>query len=110
MDYIELGKRIKNERKKLGLTQQKIADISGLSMYFIGNIERGERKLSLDALVKIANTLHVSYDYLLEGIRVQKKEIPQNELEFLISKCTKKEREQITEMLKAIVPRLKTYE
>lgn len=65
MDYTALGKRIREERLKLNLTQEKLAEDVELSTAYIGQIERGERSLTLDKLVLIANRLGVTVDYLL---------------------------------------------
>jgi transcriptional regulator with XRE-family HTH domain len=67
MDYSKLGSRIKEERLKLKLTQEKISKDIDISNSYMGQIERGERILSLDTLVKIASRLDVSVDYLLSG-------------------------------------------
>jgi transcriptional regulator with XRE-family HTH domain len=66
MDYHQLGKRIRQERQKLNLTQEKIAESIDISDSYIGQIERGERSLTLDTLVKLANKLGVTIDYLLQ--------------------------------------------
>ena len=60
-----LGRRIREERLKLNLTQEKLAEDVNLSMAYIGQIERGERSLTLDNLVVVANRLGVTVDYLL---------------------------------------------
>lgn len=65
MDYINLGKRIREERLKLNLTQEKLAEDVSLSPAYIGQIERGERSLTLEKLVSIVNRLGVTVDYLL---------------------------------------------
>lgn len=66
MDYNLLGKRIREERQKLNLTQEKIAESIDISDSYIGQIERGERSLTLDTLVRLANKLGVTIDYLLQ--------------------------------------------
>ena len=65
MDYIQLGKRIRNERKRLQLTQSALAEDIDISDTYIGQIERGERSLTLDTLVRLVNRLGVTIDYLL---------------------------------------------
>lgn len=65
MDYTALGIRIRDQRKRLGLTQAKMAERLGISCSFMGHIERGTRKMSLDTLVKVANLNGVSVDALL---------------------------------------------
>jgi len=65
LDYKLLGKRIKNERMKLKITQAKLAEDVDLSVSHIALIERAHRIPSLDTLFKIAIRLEVSIDYLL---------------------------------------------
>jgi len=43
MNYTQLGKRIREERKKIGLTQSKLAEDIDISDAYMGQIERGER-------------------------------------------------------------------
>lgn len=65
MDYKRLGERIREERLKLNLTQAKLAEAVDISDTYMGAIERGERSLALDTLVRLANRLGVTIDYLL---------------------------------------------
>lgn len=66
MDYKILGSRIREERIKLNLTQETLAEDINISVSYMGQIERGERSLSLDTLVKLTNRLGVTVDYLLQ--------------------------------------------
>jgi transcriptional regulator with XRE-family HTH domain len=65
VDYRALGEKIRKERNNLQLTQEKLAEKLDISESFLGLIERGERKLSIETLVKVSNELNVSIDYLL---------------------------------------------
>ena len=65
IDYAALGKRIREARKRAGLTQEHLAEASALSAAHIGHIERGTRVPSLETMLKIAVTLHTSIDVLL---------------------------------------------
>ena len=65
LDYKTIGKQIKIERIKQSLTQEKVAELSDISIPHLSNIERGSTKVGLTTLVKIANTLHSSIDLLL---------------------------------------------
>ena len=66
MDYKKLGQRIKAERLKLGLTQAKLSEDVDISEAYMGQIERGERNLALNTLIRLANRLGASVDYLLK--------------------------------------------
>ena len=57
--YVKLGQNIKKYRKETGLTQQKLADKVDMGINFIGKIEVGFSKPSLDTVIKIAKTLNV---------------------------------------------------
>ena len=65
INYKVLGERIKEERKRIHLTQAQLANEVGISDTYMGAIERGERSLTLDTLVKLANKIGVTIDYLL---------------------------------------------
>jgi transcriptional regulator with XRE-family HTH domain len=65
MDYKRLGLRIRQERKKLNLTQGALAESIGISNTYMGSIERGERSLTLDTLTRLVNRLGVTIDFLL---------------------------------------------
>lgn len=58
-----VGERIRAIRKMKGLTQQQLAELSGLDDAYIGSVERGERNFSIDTLEKIISGLNISpYD------------------------------------------------
>lgn len=61
----KLGENIKILRKQHGITQQKLADLLGLSRPTVSQIETGERKLSADELIKLADIFNISVEYLL---------------------------------------------
>ena len=65
MNYKRLGERIREERLKLKLTQAQLAEDIDISDTYMGAIERGERSLTLDTLVRLVNRLGVTVDYLL---------------------------------------------
>ena len=67
MDYADLGQRIRKQRTQLGWTQETLAERINVSTSFVGHIERGTRKASLETLVSLANALNVSLDYLMAG-------------------------------------------
>ena len=51
----------------LEMTQQELAERIGVSTSFVGHVERGTRKASLETLVALSNALGVGVDYLLAG-------------------------------------------
>ena len=65
VDYIALGKNIKKYRRFAGLRQIDLAEKTGYSDSYIGQIENARTTPSLEAIVAIANTLSVTVDQLL---------------------------------------------
>jgi len=65
--YIEMGKRIVACRRQLNISQEDLAEQTGLSVQAISTAERGTKALRPDNLLKISRTLGVSADYLLSG-------------------------------------------
>jgi transcriptional regulator with XRE-family HTH domain len=59
-----LGNRIRSFRKLKGHTQQSLALELGVSLSFVGSLERGTRKPTESVLRKIASTLQVDYEEL----------------------------------------------
>ena len=64
---IAIGRRIQQSREQAGLTQEELAERIGVSTSFVGHVERGTRKASLETLVALSNALGVGVDYLLAG-------------------------------------------
>ncbi len=62
---IVLAKRIKKLRRKVGLTQEKLAEKVNVSTTHIGLIETGKRRASLKTLQKIATALNTKVKDLL---------------------------------------------
>lgn len=71
MDLKAIGSRIKAERKKLGLTQEKLAELINVTPHYIYEIERGMKSMSLETLILFAEKLELSADYILFGVQRQ---------------------------------------
>lgn len=59
VDYVIIGSRVRRRRKELGLTQEQLAEMAAISAPFLGHIERGTRKASIETLVRIGEALDV---------------------------------------------------
>ena len=66
MNYEAFGRRVRAQRKLSHMTQEQLSELAGISLSFLGHIERGSRKASLETLVSIANALKISTDMLLQ--------------------------------------------
>ena len=62
-----MGLRIRQRRTELNLTQEDLAERAGVSVSFIGHIERGEKAASVDTMVELCKVLNLSLDYAVLG-------------------------------------------
>jgi transcriptional regulator with XRE-family HTH domain len=62
-----VGDRIREVREEMRMTQDRLAELSGLSKGFLSDVENNKRNLGAQNLLKIANVLGASVDYLLRG-------------------------------------------
>ena len=81
MDAKLLGQNIKKYRNAAGLTQDRAAELTGLSVNYFRQIELGNKTPRLETFIKIAETLHVSTDILLSGILSWTPEVVTGELQ-----------------------------
>jgi transcriptional regulator with XRE-family HTH domain len=63
-----LGATIRDLRMKLGYSQELLAEKANLHRTYIGGVERGERNLGLENIVRLAHALKVKPSQLLERI------------------------------------------
>ena len=61
------GDRIREIREAKRLTQDQLAEKTGISKGFLSDVENGKRNVSSEYLLRIANALSASVDYLLRG-------------------------------------------
>jgi len=62
------GKIVADRRRELGLSQEGLAERSGLHRTYVGSVERGERNLSLLNLVRLSRALRLPLGDLLDGV------------------------------------------
>ncbi len=55
----ELGQKVRNLRRALGLTQEQLAERAGISLKHLGELERGRSNPTLSSLVGLASSLGV---------------------------------------------------
>lgn len=65
MNFYLLGQKIRKLRTIHHFSQADLAEIIEVSTNYIGQLERGDRKPSLETLVSLCNALHTTMDYLL---------------------------------------------
>lgn len=68
----EIGQRIIERRKHLGMTQEALAEVGDVTPQFVSYAEAGKRAMRPENLLKISSVLGVSADYLLTGEIIDK--------------------------------------
>ncbi len=71
--YKLMGSKMRIERKKLGLTQEELAEKAGITANFLGHIERGTKKARLDTIERLANALGIPVGNLFSEVKYQPK-------------------------------------
>jgi transcriptional regulator with XRE-family HTH domain len=90
IDYKVLGERISKRRKVLNMTQDDVAEITGLSNNHISNIENSHSIPSLDTLMKVCEAIDTTPNYLLLGIAVHTEDDFQEQICQRIKLCEPK--------------------
>lgn len=67
VNWIEVGSRIRDLRKKNALTIERLSELLEVSTSFVGLIEKGESGISADNLLSLSQLFKVTVDYLLTG-------------------------------------------
>lgn len=104
INNIEIGQKIREQRKKLKMSREKLAESMELSVNYLGKIERGQTFFSIDTLLKFSKVLGVTPNYLLSYSN-NEAEKDRHELIDMIESCSKKQ----TQFLLEIARSVKTY-
>lgn len=91
MDYKKLGDRIKQARKAMHYSQERLSGEIEYSVPHISHVENAKTTLSVDFLVKTSNALHVSADQLLCDSLEYVSNIYQGEIMEALKDCDIKE-------------------
>ena len=100
INYIAIGKRIRQLRMGRGWSQAMLAEKSGVEPSNISHIERAATKLSLPTLVNISNALEVTLDEIVYESLIKNDHITNEIINELLADCTSKEISAIVEMIK----------
>ena len=64
---MDIGNKIKQLRQKANLTQEQLADKMDVSIQMVSNLERGNKSIRIENLIKLSEILNISTDYILMG-------------------------------------------
>ncbi|EGW38494.1 helix-turn-helix transcriptional regulator [Desulfosporosinus sp. OT] len=103
IDYKELGERIAKRRKVLNLTQDNVAEATGLSNNHISNIENNHSIPSIETLLKLCEVLDITPDYFLLGIFRHTNDSLLSQINQKIKLCDEKKQELVDHFITWIV-------
>lgn len=83
---LEVGERIREIRTNLDMNREKFSEMIDVSDVFLGQIERGERSLSLKTLSRIVKFTGASTDYILFGTPVTNS--TRDKINRILDKCS----------------------
>ncbi len=62
-----IGSRISDLRRIRGYTQERLAELANITIQFLSDIENNKKNMTVTTLIKLADSLHVSSDYIIYG-------------------------------------------
>ncbi len=108
MDIRFLGTSIKQNRKRLHLTQEVLAEKLDVSTHYIYELERGTRLPSIPLLINIAELFNVTIDSLfIETLPKNNIDVPNDKLSNLVDNMPLDKRENVYDILSCLMPYLK---
>ena len=102
MDRKLLGKRIREERLRLNLTQEQLSEKVNVTPSYLGAVERGEKSMTLEKLIDLVNVLGVSVDYILSDMIYAPNDKSEERIAALLAGQTARRREMILEIIQVI--------
>ena len=106
MDSKTLGNRIREARIKKQHTQQKLAEMAGISQMYLGEIERGAKMPSLRSFIKIIEALDLSADYVLRDELSSGERYIYDEITEKLKNLSPQQRKAASEILDAYIRNL----
>ena len=102
LDYGTIGVRVRATRKKLGLTQEELANRTELTVPYISNIENNHTKLSLVTITAIANALETTIDSLMyDNLNVLTTQYDAD-IKDIVDDCTDREKAIILDVVRQL--------
>lgn len=103
INYNAIGKYIRKNRDRLGMTQETLAEKINVSIPHISRMENGSAKPSLQTLVDICNALNITIDDLMQESVPAAKEKRSGPLLEILASCSEAELDMITDVVKVIL-------
>jgi len=95
---IEIGQRLRQRRQELGLTREKMSELADIGAGYYGQLEVGTSQMSIDTLIKLSRSMHLSTEYILFGTNDEQGDT--SPIINLLKRCTPRELKLAEDVLK----------
>lgn len=102
IDYKLIGQRIKEARKKMGWSQEKLGETIDVATVYISRVERGNAQINLKRLSQIAMALNMPIEQLLTETTIESKGYLNREFQELLETCTPDKQQLIYNIAKIV--------
>ena len=96
----DIGDRVRQARMAMHMSQNDLADATGLSVSFLSNIEMGKQSMNIRALLAISDVLGVSPNWILRN--PSDIDVTIDEIAKELESCTPREREVILQLVQTM--------
>lgn len=103
MKLESIGKNIRRFRKERGYRLEDLAEKVGLSVNYMGAIERGEKLPSLETFIAIVNCLGTSADFILADVLVESYQVKESLLSEKLSGLSAQQRKEVYAVVEALL-------
>jgi transcriptional regulator with XRE-family HTH domain len=110
VDYVAIGKRVKELRSKKEMSQEQLATCAEISTTYLSNIENAHSKASLSTFIKIANALGCGVDALLCDNIKESRPLFEEQLGKLLEDCSQDELKIIVGTVKGLKEQIRAVE
>lgn len=99
INYALIGRRVRETRKQQKISQERLAELTDVSVGYISHIETARKKASLSTLIRIANALGITVDELLNGNQIYNPNDYQTDIDQIMDDCSLLEKRMIFELI-----------
>ncbi|OMD12609.1 helix-turn-helix transcriptional regulator [Paenibacillus sp. FSL E2-0274] len=98
-----VGDRIRHIRKEKGLSQEQLAERAGLHNNYVGQVERGEKNLTIETLEKIVSGLDISLEEMFRFLDPMEQQDVLGEIVRLLTERPVQDQEMALQLLKSVL-------
>jgi transcriptional regulator with XRE-family HTH domain len=99
----KIGERIRLIRREKGLSQEQLGELSDLHTNYVGQIERGEKNLTIESLEKVVQALEISMEQLFRHVDPMKDKDELMEINELLSERSSKDHAMVLKIIKSVL-------